>query len=210
MKYSSVQINAWAHFREHIPAVWPSVGQRPAKQLYTGQLCSLERCGGITLGTERCHRYGQAVSLCCWVSPAGLHCCAFVALVTWGSRIRPGPRVLSLQWHYLCFLYTFFAGQFIVRAGRKTSHQFNSTTSPWLPSFTASPHTHTFIIQFFIFPLPTHSNLKLSLKLGQSNFLFLLSVSSYYIREGGFSFCWAKSKLGSYWCELSSSLCVSN
>lgn len=65
-----------------------------------------------------------------------------------------------------------------------------------LPSFTASLPTPPIYYPLSIRIPITYSNLKLTLKFGQSCFLFLRPVSSYYVREGEFSFCWAKSKLG--------------
>lgn len=65
-----------------------------------------------------------------------------------------------------------------------------------LPSFTASLPTPPIYYPLSIRIPITYSNWKITLKFGQSCFLFLRPVSSYYVREGGFSFCWAKSKLG--------------
>lgn len=94
----------------------------------SGWLCNPALCGGIPSGTKRYQMYWEATSLRQRVDSVGLHCCGFVALVTWGSRIRASPCVHTLHSHHICFLYA-FTGQFIVTATRKSPHRFNATTS---------------------------------------------------------------------------------
>lgn len=70
--------------------------------------------------------------------------------------------------HNVCLLYT-SARWLIATMSRRTSHQFNPTTLHF-PSFTV----FMCVTQVLVFPLPTYSNLKLSLQFCWSSFLFLL------------------------------------